>query len=78
MSMTAKPAACFAPKALPPEPPMSMTAKPAACFAPKALPPAQPPALDLIVNRSRWVEPRHGGTRQPSADAMLARNDKAG
>jgi hypothetical protein len=46
MSKTAKPAACFAPKAQPPEPPMSKMAKPAACSAPKALPPAQPPGAD--------------------------------
>jgi len=41
MSKSAKPAACFAPKALPPEPPMSKSAKPAARFSPKALPPVR-------------------------------------
>jgi len=76
MSMTAKPAACFAPKALPPEPPTSKDGKAGGSLAKRAK--APPPALDLIVNRSRWVEPRHGGTRQPPPDAMLARNDKVG
>ena len=62
MSKSAKPAACFAPKALPPEPPMSKTAKPAAIFfAPKALPPALPPARN---GRSR---PSPGGSRGKSA-----------